>query len=300
MASSTETVRFGLPEVASPFVTVTQISVAEGIVGRNRPHYHPATTELCTVAKGRLDWFVAEESYTVLPGETLVIPPDVVHGAVDANLQPCEIVAIHLLPDELPDKLVSPASSLSPQRLRLAEVASTVRRICAEHFRPSPYRDEIVAALAALLITTVLEHEESEEERTNGRLIRLAMRAMTGKDGVRPTVDDVADRLGVSSVWLHKLFVRETGVSPGDWARSKRLAEAKRMLEEGTSATVAIATKLGYASGQSFATAFRKESGMSPTEYRELHAPSESPREEEVFCVDMREVWEGGVLIYPR
>ncbi|RYG47458.1 AraC family transcriptional regulator [bacterium] len=299
MPSTTETVRFGLPEVAPPFATVSQISVAEGVVGRNRPHRHPATVEFCTVVKGRLDWFVADEGYVVSPGETLIIPADVVHGAVDANLQPCEIVAVHLLPERLPEKLIPGASSLPPQRLRLPEASGAIRRIYSEHTHPSVYRDEIVAALAVLLVTSVLGHEESEEERTNGRLIRLAQRAMMGKDGLRPTVDDVADRLGVSSVWLHKLFVRETGVAPGDWARSKRLAEAKRMLEEGKSSTVAIATKLGFASGQSFATAFRKESGMSPTEYRERHAGLGSAGDE-VFLVDMREVWENGVLVYPR
>jgi AraC-like DNA-binding protein len=290
---------FRLPDVAPPFVTVQRINNAVGLTDRNRPHYHPDSIEFCAVLRGQLDWFMGDESYTAHPGETLVIPAEVVHGSIDANLQPCDLVVAHLAPEQLPERLAAVAQSLEARRLSGTDAGTLVQRILEEHARASPFRDEVVAALGVLLVASVAEFEASDEERRNSLLIRQAKRAMIGKGGVRPTVDDVANRLGVSSVWLHKLFVRETGVSPGDWARGKRLSEAKRLLEEGQMSTVAIAMHLGYASGQSFATAFRRESGMTPSEYRAFVHESESARERTVYRVEMRETWENGVRLYP-
>lgn len=291
--------KFSLPEVCAPFTTVQRVASTEALVGRNRPHFHPDTVEVCGVVRGQLDWFVDEESFALRPGETLIIPASVVHGAVDSNLQPCEIVAVHLAPEALPPSLAEAIVALAARRVRQPEAIALLQRIFEEHRLGSPFVAEIVAALGALLVATLATLEVGEEERVNSRLIKQAQRAIMGKHGLRPTVDEVADRLGVSSVWLHKLFVRETGASPGDWARAQRLSSAKRMLEEGTLSAVAIGTSLGYATGQSFATAFRKEFGMTPSEYRALHTTPESALRREVYRVDMRETWVDDVRIYP-
>lgn len=299
MQANAAITKISLPEASAPFTTVLRIVSTEAMVDRNRPHYHPDTIEFCAVLRGQLDWFVGEESYLIRPGEVVVIPAKEVHGAVDSNLQPCEIFAVHLAPEELEPKLAEAACALPVRRVRQPEISALVQRIFEEHLRSSPFRGEIVKSLGALLVASLAELEDGEEERTNSRLIRQAQRALMAKTGLRPTVDEIADRLGVSSVWLHKLFVRETGVSPGDWARSRRLTEAKRMLEEGEQSTFAIAMDLGYASGQSFATAFRKQYGMTPSEYRSLHADTEPERAKTIYRVGMRETWVDHVLIYP-
>ena len=245
MQVSDEAIRFSLPNVAAPFATVQRVSSAEGQVDRNRPHYHPDTIEICAVVRGQLDWFVAEETFAVRPGEVLVVPAEVVHGAVDSNLQPCELVTVHLAPEQLLPNLAEAARTLVARRIRHTEVSALVQRVFEVHRGPGSFLPEIVAALGTLLVASIVGLEEGDEERKKGRLIRQAQRAMMGGNAVRPTVEEVADRLGVSSVWLHRLFVRETGASPGDWARAKRLSDAKRMLEEGRLSTVAIAMSLG-------------------------------------------------------
>ena len=289
---------FNLPDVAAPFVTVWHMASTAGFPDRNRPHYHPDTVELCSVLKGQLDWFVGDETYVLRPGETILIPANAVHGAADSILQPCEIVAVHIAPEQLPPRLSGALLDHPTKRLRDAEIRTRMVEIFEAHRERGPYFDERAAALGTLLSAMVVESTLDEIEQEESRLIRLAQRALLGKGDVRPTVDEVAHRLGVSAVWLHKLFVRETGASPGHWARAKRVAEAKRRLAEGTDSNVTIARDLGYSSGQTFATAFRKESGMTPSEYRDLHQGGNSSPNT-IYRVEMRETWVDGVRIYP-
>lgn len=294
-----ETEKFSLPHIAPPFVTVQRVWSGEALLDRNRPHYHPDTVEVCAVVRGQLDWFFAHESFVVRPGEVMVVPPNLVHGSVDSNLQPCEIVAVHYAPEQLPPALERGLLDLGSQRIRDPRIGCRVVEIFDLYSRPGRYIPELSQALGTVLAAAIVEAEPEDDERENSRLIRLAQKALLGGNGVRPTIDDVAHRLGVSSVWLHKLFVRETGASPGEWARSKRLSEAKRRLVETAESTVSIALDLGYSSGQAFATSFRREFGMTPSDYRLAHSSPEGESARTVYRVDMRETWDGDVRIYP-
>jgi len=86
------------------------------------------------------------------------------------------------------------------------------------------------------------------------------------------SVEEVAERLSVSSVWLTKRFRKEVGQPPAAWLRYRKLAEAKRMLRVGDRPVGDIAVGLGFASSQYFSTAFRHETGFSPSQYRAMHA----------------------------
>lgn len=293
------TEKFSLPDVAAPFVAVSRTSSLAAVPERNRPHYHPGTIEVCAVIRGQLDWFVAEETYVVRPGEVVVVRPDEVHGAIDANLQPCEIVAVHIAPEQLPKALSPFIQELTWTRIRHAGISARVAEVFEAHRVRSRYFEEVIFALGTLLAREIAEFEPDHLEQEESRLIRLAQRSLMGRDGIRPTVHEVANRLGVSAVWLHKLFVRETGASPGDWARAKRVAEAKRRLAKGVETNVEIAQDLGYSSGQAFATAFRKESGMTPSEYRELHSDGAPSAPRHIYCVDVRETWVNGIRTFP-
>jgi len=292
-------VKFFRPEAAPPFVNLYRLTPKAGILNRNPLHYHPDTIEVFAIYKGHLDWTVADEQYHLSPGEAIVIPPNVVHGAVDANLQASEVIGLHIAPEELSQRVQDAAENLGVIRTRDLAIMNLVRRVFDEHRQRGPLLPDMAAALSVLLFSSLIEMSSDAEAANNSRLIRRAQRALMNKYGMRPTVNEVAERLGVSAVWLSRLFIRETGASPGDWARSRRLLEAKRLLEEGRLSTSDIAFELGYSSGQVLATVFRKECGMTPSEYRSLHTESNSPQPSEPFCHSMRIVYHDNDEVIP-
>jgi len=287
-----------MPDVGAPFVKIYRLSSYVGEPEGNRPHYHPDTVEVCAILRGQLDWFAGDERYIVHPGDVLVVPPNVVHGAIDSTLQPCDLVVAHFAPEQLSSKLCTALNQIGIKRVRSHSVSEQVVAILKAHQERSDCFEERVAALGTLLAVSIVEAEPSEVEQEVSRLIRLAQRELLGS-GMRPTIEGVAHRLGVSAVWLHQVFVRETGASPGDWIQARRISEAKKRLLESTETHEQIALDLGYSSGQSFATSFRRQSGMTPSEYRKLHMDDGIEQSQRIYEGNVRETWENGVRIYP-
>ena len=73
---------------------------------------------------------------------------------------------------------------------------------------------------------------------------------------------------GVSEVYLRRLFLKETGMSPMAYLQKERIAEAKRHLSRTGESVTAIAALCGYSDVYVFCHAFKRETGKTPTEYR--------------------------------
>lgn len=79
---------------------------------------------------------------------------------------------------------------------------------------------------------------------------------------------DIALDIGVSSSRLSHLFVEKTGVSYSDWIREKRVSLAADLLLSDDSTVLNIAMSVGYSNVRSFERAFKKSTGLTPTQYR--------------------------------
>ncbi len=80
------------------------------------------------------------------------------------------------------------------------------------------------------------------------------------------TLDDWADRSGISRRTLTRMFRRETGQSFSAWRQRVRLLEALARLGAGESVTN-VALDVGYESPSAFTAMFRRELGAAPRRY---------------------------------
>lgn len=93
-------------------------------------------------------------------------------------------------------------------------------------------------------------------------------------------VEGLADRLGVTSRHLRRLFTKHLGASPLAVAHTQRLHFAKRLIDETTMPMSHISAAAGYGSVRRFNDAFKNTYGRSPRELRrtgEDHDPGERP-----------------------
>jgi AraC-like DNA-binding protein len=78
-----------------------------------------------------------------------------------------------------------------------------------------------------------------------------------------------ARRLGVSSRTVTRTFEAETGLGFSRWIATARAQYAVAMLSHGLS-VAEVARSVGYCSASSFTTAFRRVTGMTPGQFREI------------------------------
>ncbi|MDD5362237.1 MAG: helix-turn-helix domain-containing protein [Ignavibacteria bacterium] len=83
-----------------------------------------------------------------------------------------------------------------------------------------------------------------------------------------PTVNNAASKLNLSSKYLSDLLKQETGKTALELIHLYVIAEAKNLLVEGGRSISEIAYRLGFENPPYFSRLFKKETGVSPKEYK--------------------------------
>jgi AraC family transcriptional regulator len=82
-------------------------------------------------------------------------------------------------------------------------------------------------------------------------------------------LDQLAVQARVSKFYFIRLFKNAMGVSPTRYLLTLRMDEARRLLRETKRSVVDVALDVGYSNPSHFARFFRRETGLSPSNYRQ-------------------------------
>lgn len=102
------------------------------------------------------------------------------------------------------------------------------------------------------------------------------------------SVDELAEKLDVTSRHLRRTLNNELGVSPQQLAQSKRLALAKQLVQETSLNLADVAFASGFASVRRFNDAFQKVLGCSPTKLRRSHQRTSEAKDTITLRLDYR------------
>jgi signal transduction histidine kinase/ligand-binding sensor domain-containing protein/DNA-binding response OmpR family regulator len=102
----------------------------------------------------------------------------------------------------------------------------------------------------------------------NERLMERVMSIINKHlDDSELSVEQLASKVGLSRVQLHRKLKEITGIPAGDFIRNLRLKKAAELLREKKMNISQIAYAVGFANQTHFSTSFRKFYGVSPTAY---------------------------------
>jgi transcriptional regulator GlxA family with amidase domain len=82
------------------------------------------------------------------------------------------------------------------------------------------------------------------------------------------SVDDLAQRAGMSPRNFRRVFAQEVGVTPAKFVESARVEGARRYLEETAEGIEGISSACGFGSAEQMRCAFLRTLGVSPAAYR--------------------------------
>ncbi|MDP1899474.1 MAG: AraC family transcriptional regulator [Rubrivivax sp.] len=170
------------------------------------------------------------------------------------------------------------------ERPRLGALALTTGLIEEEFRRDEPGVDTIVHALLDVVFTYALREvaaQRGESQAGWSHAVRDARvrRAVTlmHEDCAHPwTLEELAQRAGLSRTALAERFRDAMGDTPLNHLRTLRMQRAMKLLAESERNLEAVATEVGYQDAFSFSKVFKRTVGVSPKAFRQRDAAERS------------------------
>ncbi len=147
--------------------------------------------------------------------------------------------------------------------------------------------DRVVAALArgdqgyiTRALDLLLYCVQSPAEEKAHPLVNSFMRMIFDRSTTLDSISGYAARLNISPSYLNKLVRTQTRHSAMDWVEIARVNWAKTLLKDRTVPVSEVSVALGIDDPSYFTRFFRKETGMTPSEFRKkMDHTGESNRE---------------------
>jgi AraC-like DNA-binding protein len=173
---------------------------------------------------------------------------------------------------QLRSVFVHPSSSHGlPEKSCLLPASPLFREVMAEVATSSSYStaSKRTRLLMELLLEEVNGHSNTPIRLPAPRDHRLAMICTHIQEHLddMKSLQEWAKELGYDERTLHRLFIQELGLSFLQWRQQAKLLAALEWLAEGRP-ILSIALDLGYQTQSAFTSMFRRNLGMSPSEFR--------------------------------
>ncbi len=94
----------------------------------------------------------------------------------------------------------------------------------------------------------------------------LALRWMKEHMTMRNAISALCKYLGISPATLNRLFHRRLKISPAAYLQKLKMKSAQTWLQSGNSSVKAIAYQLGYKHPNAFSRAYKRHTGVAPTQ----------------------------------
>lgn len=155
-----------------------------------------------------------------------------------------------------------------------AELLPLLEKLKAEALRPKASRLLVRGLAQAIAVHLARNYAVLSDDSTAsaGPLPTFKLRRVT--DWMEANLAEefslprLAGQVGMSESHFNRLFKQATGLPPSQYLIRLRVRAAQRMLRETRKSVITIANEVGYSTPSHFAQQFRKESGMSPSDYR--------------------------------
>lgn len=245
-------------------------------------HVHPGCLEVSFCQRGSLVFESAGQTFPFLPGSIFVSQPDERHRL---RTNPKGLVMYWLF-FRFPKKgarllgLPSDESAWLEQALRtfpnrLFEGTDRVRQAFLRFFRlydtlplGTPHRRLALRETCLELLLALVEAGEQQVRLPSPERIEPIIKAMRKHPEKDYPADLLARQSALSPCVLATLFKQTTGLPPHAFLLACRIQRAKALLRTTDLSVTRLAEVLGFASSQHFAMQFKRETGVTPTDWR--------------------------------
>lgn len=209
----------------------------------------------------------AYDRYALLgPGQAYLLaePGEYAVQAVSDGL--CFLLRLRgeLVPRLLADRLVKGGALFHSGAAAVREAALSLAVLEDERGAAG---GETASALAYAMLLKLQALPSAVRVDAGSPLVEAAVAIIQEEFPFLEGVEELAGRLEVSAAHLGRVFTKKIGISPGKYITRVRVEYAKLLLRDPDTTIAYVAEASGFANANYFAKVFRRETGLSPTEY---------------------------------
>ncbi|MEI6602419.1 MAG: AraC family transcriptional regulator [Clostridia bacterium] len=240
--------------------------------------------EIYLFVDGKVKYYIEENSYELIPGDILMIPPGKMHRPVISNP---EAIYERIVLGINPGFIKTLESSESPISEVLRELDSEKKNLIHLNEKDFRFLKDTFSSLIHVLETKEFGNDLLKKTYLTisfvilSRSIKSVPSNVTISEGPIPeviryinqhlceniTLDDLAQRFFISKYHLSREFKKYTQSTIFDYIISKRIVVAKNYLREGLSGIKACELS-GFRDYSSFSKAFIKKTGISLKQFK--------------------------------
>ena len=253
---------------------------------REEPHSHPFC-EILFVVEGKGEVNHAGQVYPVKKGDIIIYNPYTIHAEQTSEDVGFELVFFgitnfqvsHLPFDCLIDKNASPVLRTGKD---YEKFQFFFRSLVEEAYANGQYSEFMTKYWARLILIGILRLANISEAKfvTNAYFTRIHQYLSTHFTEIE-SMDQICKELNVSKYYLSHVFKNYMGMPPIQYITSRRIAHAKKLLQETDMTATAIGEACGYKDHVLFFKAFKKLEGVTPTAFRKRAGGPRMTTEEE-------------------
>ena len=244
-------------------------------------HTHNCS-ELFYVIDGQGQFLIEDQTYPVSPSDLVIVNPNVAHTEVSLNASPLKYIVLGVEGLELTATNNDDNTNFCIINFKTHKdnILLCLQNMLTEIETKHPGYEIVCQDLMEILIVLLGRQTNfstilTPVNKKASRLCGSTKRYIDAHYQENITLDQLADVCHVSKYHLAHAFTEEYGISPINYLISKRISEAEHLLKTTDFSLSLISSTTGFSSSSYFAQIFRKQKGMSPTEFRKLSRKSE-------------------------
>lgn len=237
------------------------------------PHTH-ACAELFYITSGQGSFLLDGQSFSVSKDDLIIINPFVEHTEQSTGEHPLEyiVVGVDGLELSMGDNNKQPFY-ISHFHSASISVRPFLQDLLLEAEKQLPGHETICQDLLEILIIRLMR-----SSNYSARLVPSDSHISQESAAVRRYIDNhfkepltlglLAGVVHINKFHMAHNFTRDYGISPINYLLSRRLRESQQLLQSTLLSMAQIARIVGFSSPSYFSQAFKKSTGLSPSEYR--------------------------------
>lgn len=214
-----------------------------------------------------LDGAFSEGTSIHSSGSVIFFPAGRIH--LVEMLEQCRCFIVRVGPDLLSRLKLSPFGS-EVTALGTWEATWLARRLYAEVLERAPAGDLRIEAIILQLLALAARSGREKQPRHESIWLRRVRVAIDGQYLREYRLSELASLAGVHRVHLVREFRKHYGTTIGEYMRKLRLEHAYQLLGQTNLPLREIAAACRFADQSHFTKQFKKLSGLTPAEYRNL------------------------------